>query len=54
MSTPTPQFTQQEVSMLLDGLEALTTTMTIRELTAKQELLNKLVRLLSSDPPTQT
>jgi hypothetical protein len=54
VSTPTPKFTQQEVSMLLDGLEAFTPNMTIRELAAKQELLNKLARLLPNVSQPQT
>lgn len=54
MSSSTPKFTQQEVSMLLDGLEAFTPNMTIRELAAKQELLNKLARLLPDATQPQT
>lgn len=48
VEAPLGTLTQQEITMLLDGLEASTPNMTIPELAAKQELLNKLARLLSS------
>lgn len=43
-------FTEREIIMLRDGLEASTQYMTIRELSTKQDLLDKLARLHSGDP----
>lgn len=49
------QFTQQEITMLLDGLEASTQYMTTHELSTKRDLLDKLVKLLLDETDgTQT